>query len=289
VAALLSSERYAELDKLANEYRTSRARTESGLWYSTLFYVSLNRALYGCEDACEAMLDRWLAQAPESIAAHIAYAKLYLVRAQAAYRTAHRDPSKDKAKWKPFYLQIAFAREYLQKHKSATATDPEWYEAMIEVARAEDWPQASFSELLDNAIDLEPLYYQNYFKALDYYLYGNEGDADRLEALARKAVERTRKTDGSGMYARVYWFAYQAQYGDRVFSDTKAVWADMKQGMEDVLRLYPDQWNINNFAYFACLAGDYSTAKALIAKIEGEPLAAVWGWGWRLERCKFGL
>ena len=49
----------------------------------------------------------------------------------------------------------------------------------------------------------------------------------------------------------------------------------MKTGINDVLKLYPDQWNINNFAFFACMAQDRPMTKALIDKIQ-TPIKAAW-------------
>lgn len=41
----------------------------------------------------------------------------------------------------------------------------------------------------------------------------------------------------------------------------------MKRGIADVLKRYPDQWNINNFAHFACLAGDRDETAKLTARV----------------------
>jgi hypothetical protein len=50
----------------------------------------------------------------------------------------------------------------------------------------------------------------------------------------------------------------------------------MKKGIDDVLKRYPDQWNINNFALFACLAKDKKMAKELLDLIKEPPMLQVW-------------
>jgi hypothetical protein len=49
----------------------------------------------------------------------------------------------------------------------------------------------------------------------------------------------------------------------------------MKRGIVDVLKRYPDQWNINNFAHFACLAGDRKETARLTALVT-EPIREAW-------------
>ncbi len=50
----------------------------------------------------------------------------------------------------------------------------------------------------------------------------------------------------------------------------------MKLGIDDVISVYPDQWNINNFALFSCLAKDKEMTGKLINMIQGEPIIKVW-------------
>lgn len=102
------------------------------------------------------------------------------------------------------------------------------------------------------------------------------GSAQAIEDFARAAVGRTRKTEGEGMYARIYWYAAQSQYHDQLFSQSKVDWPTMKRGIHDVLARYPDAWNLNNFARFACLAGDRAEAQALAARVGDIPDADVW-------------
>ena len=45
--------------------------------------------------------------------------------------------------------------------------------------------------------------------------------------------------------------------------------------MDDLVARYPDQWNYNRYARFACRAGDRDTAQAVLAKI-AYPLPGAW-------------
>jgi hypothetical protein len=61
----------------------------------------------------------------------------------------------------------------------------------------------------------------------------------------------------------------------------------MSKSIDDVLAQYPDQWNINNFAYFSCLAGDKNKTRLLITQIQNEPILEVWGGINFYYQCKF--
>ena len=78
------------------------------------------------------------------------------------------------------------------------------------------------------------------------------------------------------MYARIYWSASQTQYGRDLFTDSDVIWEKMKKGIDDVLKRYPDQWNINNFALFACLANDKEKARELFNLIKQPIIWKVW-------------
>jgi hypothetical protein len=50
--------------------------------------------------------------------------------------------------------------------------------------------------------------------------------------------------------------------------ETSANWDRMKTGFRDMLKQYPNQWNVNSFAYYACQAQDKPTAKTEIMAIK---------------------
>ena len=181
-----------------------------------------------------------------------------------------------KENWKPFYEKLTKAREYLLQNKPIASTDPRWYEVMLVIARAEGWGRNKFDELTSEAVAKYPNFYQLYFAALDYLVPKWHGNRKEVENFANFAVEHTQSLEDMGMYARVYWYASQTQYGNGLFIESSVVWKKMKTGIDDVLARYPDQWNINNFARFACLAGDIDKAKELISRIQGDPIPKAW-------------
>lgn len=288
VTALLFDENFSKLEATADAYRTSKSRTSSGLWHLTFFYIGISEAFnmgpkfWGQH---ERIMEKWLAQYPKSPTAILAYS-LMLSRHAWNIRGAGFSSSVRPENWKPFEEYIERARVYLEKNKTIASKDPKWYEQMIEFAKIQAWSENDFEKLIAEAIDLNPQFYQLYFVAIDYYVPKWHGDSEAVEKFARRMLKKTRSTEGFGMYARIYWYASQTQYGDDLFSESLVDWPTMKKGIDDVLKKYPDNWNINNFAKFACLHGDKAKTAMLMAKISEPILNRVWRHQSNFDNCK---
>ena len=185
-----------------------------------------------------------------------------------AYRGNGYASSVREEDWAPFFRYVARGRNYLETHKSVAASDPQWYGTMLEVARVEGWNRGPYEALLNEALEREPLYYWNYFEALEYLLPKWGGNPREVEKFAEDAVRRTSAQEGNGMYARIYWSASQSQWGDRVLADSLAQWRLMREGFDDVIDKYPDAWNLNNYAKFACLARDKAITREILERVQ---------------------
>ena len=284
VQGLAWGERFDTLEAMAQTFRTQGTRSESGLWRLSHFYAGLSKFLSHCAMSCEGILARWQGDYPDSPTLWLTRADHFITLAW-EHRGTGLANTVQKESWKRFYDNIAKARQILEERKDIAAQDPVWYSMMLTVAIAQGWSATDVAALIDEGLDHAPSYYPIYFKAVEYYTPKWYGSAAAIERFARAAVERTRASEGLGLYARIYWYAAETQFSINLFRDSHVVWADMKTGIDDVLKAYPDQWNINNFAHFACLAGDYDKARELAARIEGEPDPVVWRMVRYDERC----
>lgn len=279
--ALFYNENYKVLEQQAQEYRMKKSRTASGLWKLTLFYFGINDAANidikneKFWSSLKSKTEKWVKEYPKSPTPYISHG-IVMMRYAWKFRGrgwAHTVPMEA---WQPFREHLNNARAFLEKHKEIASTDPHWYEVMTTITIGLDINRTEFEKIVDEGLRKEPLYYQLYFNAVDYFApkwYGNEKD---IEEFANSAVTRTKEQEGLGMYARIYWAASQTQYGERLFVDSNVVWEKMKRGIDDVLKRYPDQWNINNFALFACLAKDRQKARELFSLIKEPPILQVW-------------
>ena len=51
---------------------------------------------------------------------------------------------------------------------------------------------------------------------------------------------------------------------------------DLGHRCKAVLTRYPDAWNLNNYARFACFAKDIRTARELLKRTEGDVVPEAW-------------
>jgi hypothetical protein len=277
-------EDFSQLEEVSLNYRLTKSRTPSGIWKLTVFHAGILEAIDERARAqereaafreLEGMTTRWAERHPNSPSARIAHSSVLISHAWAFRGEGYASTVKPEA-WAPFHKYIAMARANLEHHKSVAAVDPRWYQLMLTVAKAEGWARDEFDRLVDEALDREPLFYETYFRALEYLLPQWHGGTREIEDFARNAVQRTSKQEGQGMYARIYWFASQSEFRNRLFRDSKVAWPLMKSGFDDVIAGYPDAWNLNNYAYFACLAGDKLKTRELLERIKADIVSEAW-------------
>jgi hypothetical protein len=291
VVQLLKDEDFDGLERMATSFRRTGARTSSGLWKLTLYYAGVSKAFetYDIDaahwTAVEKVTNAWVGRYPKSPTAHLAHADMLLQHAW-AYRGPWRAKEVRAEDWQPFRNYVDQARQYLETYKAIGSSDPRWYELMASIANLQSWSDVDFTNLMNEGLNRYPTFYQLYFAAINYYTPKWGGSAEAIEAFAKDAMKRTRSTEGAGLYARIYWYASQAQYGERLFTESLVDWPVMKTGIDDLLKKYPDSWNTNNFAKIACLARDKPKTAELLRQIKGPPLTAAWGNAANFERCR---
>ena len=283
VGRLLDAGDFAGLEARAAEYRDQQSRTRSGVWKLTVFYSGFHAKarLNGKDDprwkVLSDQLRAWQHAYPESPTPVIANAVVMKRYAKALkpvvlLQRASTSNAEDAA----FVSALMANKAYLEKHKAIAARDPHYYVIWSNLAFALGTGAAEFFDTVDEGMRTHPDYYQLYFAAMDFHAPQLRGDAKAVEAFANMAVERTKAEEGLGLYARVYWYAMSAFFGEDMFRRSMVDWTKMSKGIDDVLARYPDQWNINNFALVSCLAGDAAKTASLMGRIEGNPIAQVW-------------
>lgn len=283
VARLLDANDFAGLESMAADYRSNEARTRSGVWKLTVFYSGFRaKARFNGKDdprwkVLSDQLRDWQRVYPESPTPVIANAVVMKRYAKALkpvvfLQRASTASTEDAA----FVMALTANKAYLEKHKAVAARDPHYYVIWSNLAFALGTDPSEFFDTVDEGMQAHPDYYQLYFAAMDFHAPKLRGDAKAVEAFANMAVERTKSEEGLGLYARVYWYAMSAFFGEDMFRRSMVDWAKMSKGIDDVLARYPDQWNINNFALVSCLAGDAAKTRVLLDRIEGYPISQVW-------------
>ncbi len=168
---------------------------------------------------------------------------------------------------------------------------PVWYDEMITVQSALNRPEDERDKIFVEGVRKFPTYYPIYFTMEEFLTPKWGGSWETIDNLVKWSVKNSIKTDGNSMYARLYWAA-DGDEGVRLFKDTHASWSKMKLGFEDLMVRHPkSKWNLNNFAKFACMAGDKKTFLTLRQQIGSNVMDAAWQGNTSLDLCetKFGL
>lgn len=281
VKEMIYTENFLGLETMAKKFRENESRTSSGVWKLTIYYSGISEILsYQTVDTDKweellRKIDLWRSIYPESPTPYIAKS-LILIRQAWSIRGTGYSNTVPNERWAPFYEKIEESRKILMESQSISKADPTWYVTMSDIATIQSWDQEKFENLVNEGLNENPYFYQLYFSAMYYYTPKWHGNAEKIEKFAQSALNRTKKKERNGMYARIYWFASQSQFKGKLFQKSGVDWGLMSKGIDDVLSKYPDQWNINNFAYFACKARDKKKTKKLLGLIEGEPIKSAW-------------
>jgi hypothetical protein len=286
---------YAGLDARMAHYIKQGTRSSSGRWASGIFaenvlygkgtpFASHPESIPWWKDL-EKQVQGWVDASPNSPLAHLIMTQVKMNHAWHIRGGGYASTVPASA-WKPFREEMARARRYLLKQSKIVSRYPEYYELRIDLETALGGERETVDAIYDEATRRFPDYYPVYFSMTNYLLPKWHGDIDAVEAFARDAVQRSRKTEGQGMYARIYWVVAQAQFRDTLFKESGVHWTHMRSGFDDVIKRYPDQWNIQNYAHFACLARDHATFRKLSPRIKTAIPSGIWAPPNTLEACR---
>jgi tetratricopeptide (TPR) repeat protein len=276
---------YKKLDALRNRLLKSQERTPSGVWKLAIFYNQLKEFPGRSREAgywvkMEARAKSWEKQAPTSGAARIFHAYVLLARGlsyrgNGFYNSLPKDDVKGMlAAVEDANAVLFYAEKLLLKDK-----DPELFRARMSITPwGEHFRAMTNRNALDKAIALTPDYHELYFTAA---LFGHamwNASADEVDEIARRGAA-AGGTDAAAMYARVYWYANQDVYADKLFEDPASLvdWDRMKTGFDALVSRYPDPWNLNAYAYFACRAQDYPAMDQVLRRIGERHVFLTWG------------
>jgi hypothetical protein len=126
--------------------------------------------------------------------------------------------------------------------------------------------------LYRDAAASHPLYLPIHFHGATFVSPRWGGSIPELGKAVEFAVERARSRWKDFAYARLNW----ALSTPTMFTDGQADWPRMRGAFEQLVAEFPDSWNLNNLAKFACIAGDHATINELSARIGATVIPEAW-------------
>lgn len=283
---------YAMLDSLLDRWAKPDERFDDGRMHLTAVGRGVDFALSGHRDPKDweqelAKISEWRQKNPASTAVDIVEAAILQSWAWSARGTGYSRTVTPEG-WKLFGERMKRAEDVLFGSKDRSSNNPLWFYEYMEVALQLRWEPAEFRALYDAAISRFPEFHPLYFSMIRSLEPRWGGSIEEIDAYIAEVVKQAKAQEGKIMYARLYWYLAGAEGEDFVlFEDSAANWADMKDGFEQLIAATPkSNWNLNNFAAFACRAGDADTYRKLRKQIGEEQMYEdAWPSNFTMEIC----
>jgi len=171
--------------------------------------------------------------------------------------------------WELFHQLSRNAWFTLINNKETSSRIPSWYSNAISFGLSAGIPAAEISSLFDEGIARHPGYLPIYFSYLRVYAPRWGGTFEDADKFIRDQVTAKTNVDGEVLYTRLYWSLdqYNGQQAS-LFEESLVSWTRMRKGFEQMMREYPESdWNLANFASFACRAHDATSYGKLRPKV----------------------
>jgi hypothetical protein len=271
IRALFSAEKFADLEKIALANREDPTFLRGGVWKSHEFYAAITPVSFHPVTDADYQnyiekAKRWQAAFPESSAARISLAGLYLSFANFGRGTAYADSVSDQ-QWHAFNERTVAAQQILLDAAQLKEHDPAWFDAMLYLALDAGWSNQDARELFDRAVAIRPTDYHLY-RAYAHYLlpqwYGSTGDIQRL---AEEAAAKHPEPTGSMLYFQV--MSEVACYCDTMTQQlSPADWKKLKIGYANLNETYgTSNYNANLYGAMAAVFCDKDAGREAFRNI----------------------
>jgi hypothetical protein len=166
---------------------------------------------------------------------------------------------------KLFREDHARALAALQEGEARGKGSPLWYQAAMSIAGVTGQPPAVLDAIFEEGATRYPLDQRLYDTRLNFLLPQWGGSVEGVDAFIRRAVLRTQATEGTSLYATLYYRVRRGRPEKDFFGGTKASWRTMRHAFEDGIVLEGDEEWLNTYGTFACIAEDHVTLRRLTA------------------------
>jgi len=273
---------FDDLNRQVQTYMTTERRTKSGAFKIEQFDDGISKGMNfrGADAESQhkdlvARTESWVLRYPEIPLAHVLHARALLAYAY-YFRGSGYSNTVPPLAWAAFEKYAKQAADVLLKSQEVASAYTGWHATFINAARSLGWPKELVRRVLQDGVRRNPDDYRLYHHSLVYFLPKWHGSAEDVDGLIEYAEKSTVERHGLEIYARLYSAAAEGQFKHRLYTDSSVKWQKMRQGLLDWNSRFPTEWNLNIFAYHACIAQDKATTRDLLARIGGTPILRIW-------------
>lgn len=279
---------FAQLDELVETLSQPDQLTDDGMPRIAGVISGLWDFLYNWNNyqVDLAKIAEWRKERPDSYAADITEAILWRAWAWHA-RGEGYSSSVTPEGWKLFRERLEHAQHVLNQSKARAPKTPLWYQVSLSVGRDMEMDRDSYQALFREAVKKYPGYVPFYLSMTEYLSPKWGGTYEAVDRFALVTTGARGAGKDYAMYARIYWTLSDNEEMDvDLFKNSRASWARMQQGFEQLLTRYPkSSWNLNAYAAFACRANDASTYGVLRSRIGPNVIATAWPSNYSVDVC----
>jgi hypothetical protein len=282
----LDAKEYAKVERLYQELLETNPRAGDGQPILAGFLEGLDQ-YFGAQAEAEARQDMaaWEAAVPKSKVLLLARPVMLQRQAWKARGGGYANMVPEES-MKLFAGKLAHAGRSLQETESTGRNSPFWYWAALVVAGSTGEPAARMDRIFEQAATKFPDFLPIYYTRMNYLLPQWGGNWDAVDRFIRDAVRRTKARDGDAFYVWLYLDVVRKTRGEDPFEETRLSWPAMRKGFEDMIARYPDPFNKNTFATFACRARDRETTSRLLLELGDNAKLGQWSEGYTTESCR---
>lgn len=291
VADMFWKKDYAGLEEQARRNREEKLKASNGVWKTTYFYRSfrtISSWKLNSEEEFNKVFDRleeWEKQFPHSPAPQIAKAQLIYGFAQSLRGEENNDVAPGYS-YMPYLAELRKAEGILMSNREMASNEPEWYALLGQIMLELNSKRTEIDSIILDGINRHPEYMELYDLALKFLLPKWQENLSQINELASSG-QMNSEDMGSEIYARVYWKLSQYAPEKNIFFSANHEslneyelngyqilldWSVMRQGIEQIVKKYPSEDNLNHMALMACLARDKDLTKNIISKIEAQSI-----------------
>lgn len=194
----------------------------------------------------------------------------------------------DPVAMKIFHERMQQAEQVLKDSKGFASDNPLWYETYLDIVIDTKRDEKFVQSLFDEGIRKFP-HFQQLYVVMSYQwtpLYGGKADWKKVDELANYAVKLTSDTDGTSNFAWVYArISFQLRIEVDILQESLVSWSKMRDSFKEMIERYPGDENLNDFAAFACRAGDKDAYLFVRPKIQDRIIPEKWPSNYPLDLC----
>jgi hypothetical protein len=277
IESSLIDEKFADLDRMADQYRREKTRLPGGEWRLRLFYEALDAPRQTDQDTRDHIthLEHWVQQRPDSITARVALATSLHRWAWVARGHSYADKVTPEG-WKLFNERMKQSQSTLEAAASVSAMCPQWYSEMMAVGLAQSWDAARMKEIFDRGIQFEPGYYYLYLQYANYLLPKWDGHSGDSSAFAKSSADGVGGSAGDILYFQIATVLIKR--GDDSFPVHEMDWDRIQHGYQALSAQYgTSRRTMNQLAFMAYKVKDVTVARQQFEAIGDHWARGVWG------------